>query len=46
MKFLNQWREEDEEDVSRYWVTLREKEGAGNLERKHKIAPCGELALE
>ena len=39
-------REDEEEDVSNYWMTLRKREDNGNSKRKHQIALSGELALE
>jgi hypothetical protein len=29
------WREDEEEDLRIYWVTLREKKGTGNCKRKN-----------
>jgi len=40
------WREEDEEDVNSYWITLRKGDNTGNGKWKHYIALCGELALD
>jgi hypothetical protein len=40
------WREDDEKEVSSYWMNLRKKENTGNWKKKHQIALCGELALE
>jgi hypothetical protein len=38
--------ENEEEDMSRYWVTLRKQEGTGNWKTRHKFAPCREPPLE
>jgi hypothetical protein len=38
--------EDEEEDVSSYWVALRKREGTVNGKRKNQIADCGEVALE
>ena len=38
--------EDEEEDISSYWMILRKREGAGNLRWKHYIALCGELTGE
>jgi len=39
--------EDEKEDVSIYWMTLREKpEYTGILNRKHEIALSGELAFK
>jgi hypothetical protein len=40
------WREDEEEDVSSYWVALRKWDYAGNWMRKRWMAFCGELSLE
>ena len=40
------WREDEEEDVSIDWMTLRKREDTRNWKRKHQIALCGELDLE
>jgi len=37
------WRENEEEDVRSYWMTLRNRQDTGNWNRKHKIAPSREL---
>jgi len=41
------WKEpEDEEkDVSSYWIFLRKRDDIGTAKRKHSIALCVELAL-
>ena len=38
--------EYEEEDVSRYWVTVRKREDTVDRKRKHCIALCGEFALD
>jgi len=38
-------REDEEEGVSSYGMTLRKREDFGNWKRKHWIALCRELAL-
>jgi hypothetical protein len=38
--------EDEEEDVSNYWMTSRKREDTGNRKRKHSIALCGELSSE
>ena len=38
--------EDEKEEVSRWWMTLRKREVTGNLKKKHQIALCGELFLE
>jgi hypothetical protein len=43
---LEIWHEDEEEDVSSYWIILRKREDVGYWKRKHKIALCGEIALE
>jgi hypothetical protein len=35
--------EDEEEDVSSYWVTLREREDTGNWKRKPYIAVYGDF---
>ena len=37
------WRENEEEDVSRYWMILEERKDAVYLKAKHYFAFCGEL---
>jgi hypothetical protein len=37
--------DDEEEDVSRYWMTLRPGEGVGNQRRKHRAALYRELAM-
>jgi len=39
------WREDEEGHVTSYWMTLK-KRITENWKRKHKIALCGQLALE
>ena len=39
------WREDEEEDVSSYWVTVRKIGDNGNWKNKQQMALCGELAL-
>jgi hypothetical protein len=39
-------RQDEEEDVSSYWMTLRKRECTGNWKGKHKMAVSAELALE
>jgi len=39
-------KEDDEEDVSSYGVTLRQREGTGSWKRKYYIALYGELDLQ
>jgi hypothetical protein len=39
-------REDDEEYVSNYWLTLRKREDTAVLKREHWLALSGELALE
>jgi len=38
--------EDEEEDVSSYWMTSRKREDTGNWKRVHSIALCGELSSE
>jgi hypothetical protein len=38
--------EDEEEEVSRWWITLRKREDTGHLKKKHQITLCGELSLE
>ena len=38
--------EDEEEDVSSYYMTLRKGEDTGNWKIEHYMALCGELALE
>jgi hypothetical protein len=45
-KHIMKWREDEEENVSSYWMTLRKGEDSGNRKRKHKMALCVELTLE
>ena len=40
------WREDEEEYVSNYWMTLRKWQDTGNWKTKHYLVPCGESALE
>ena len=40
------WLEDEEEDVSSYWMPLRKQEGTGNWKSKHEIAHHRELNLE
>ena len=40
------WREDKEEEVSSYWMTLKKRGDTGNWNRKHWIALHGELAWE
>jgi hypothetical protein len=40
------WWEEEKEDVSSYWMTLRKREDKGNWKWKHYIALCWEFVLE
>jgi hypothetical protein len=41
-----QWCEDEEEDVSSYWIILRKRGDTGNWKKDHQIAAFGELALE
>ena len=45
-KERKKWREDEEEDVSSYWMTLMKGEDTRNWKRKHQNAFCGEVALE
>jgi hypothetical protein len=38
--------EDNEKDVSSFWMILRKKEDIGNWKRKRSIALCRELALQ
>jgi hypothetical protein len=38
--------DDEEEDISSYWMILRKREGTESWKQKHQIAVCGELALE
>jgi len=38
--------EEDVEDVSSYWMTLRKTEDIGNWKGEHYISHCGKKALD
>ena len=40
------WQEDEEEDVSSYWMTLREGESTRNWKNKHYTALCEKLNLE
>jgi hypothetical protein len=40
------WREDEEEEASRYYMTFRKLQNTGNWNRKHQIAQCGELAFK
>ena len=40
------WREDAEEGVSSYWMTLTKREDIGNRKRKQSIELWGELTLE
>jgi hypothetical protein len=35
LKERYEWREDEEVDVSSYWITLRKREDTGNEKRKH-----------
>ena len=37
--------EDEEEDVSSYWMALNKRENRGKLKKKHKIALCAERVL-
>jgi phage anti-repressor protein len=39
-------REDEEGDVSSYWITVRKRENPGSCKMKHKISLSGEIALE
>jgi hypothetical protein len=39
-------QEDEEQNVSSYWMILRKRQDAGNRKRKYYIALFGELALE
>ena len=39
-------RDDEEEDVSSYWMTSRKGEDTVSLKRKHQKPLCRELALE
>ena len=39
-------KEDEEEDVSRYWMTSVKWEDAERLNRQEQIAVCGELVVE
>jgi hypothetical protein len=39
------WREDKEEDVSSYWVTLRKRQSSQNLKTKQLIALRTEIAV-
>jgi hypothetical protein len=41
-----QLRQDNEEDVSSYWMILRKREDTGILKRKHQSELSGELNLE
>lgn len=41
-----QMREEDEEDIRSYWMTVRKREDIVNWNSKHQISLCEELDLE
>ena len=45
-KYRMKWREDEEEEVRGYWMTLTKWQDIGNWNRKHQIAFCGELALK
>ena len=38
--------EDEEEDISSYWTTLKEKRGYWKLKMEHYIALCGEFTWE
>ena len=40
------WWEDEKEDVSSYWMTLRKRQDTGSWKRKHRIALRWELTLE
>jgi hypothetical protein len=40
------WKEDEEENVGSYWMTLRKREDTNIWRRKRKIALCEELDLE
>jgi hypothetical protein len=40
------WREDEDEDVSSYLMTLKEKRGYWKLKEEALVALCGKLALE
>jgi len=40
------WREEDGEDVRRYWMTSRNGEDTGKWKRKHYLALRGGLTVQ
>ena len=40
------WWEDEEEDLSSYWMTLMKRKDTGNWTREHHIALCGEFSLE
>jgi hypothetical protein len=40
------WREDGQEEVSSYWITLRKREYTGNYKHTHQVAMYEELALE
>jgi len=45
MKEWWKWQE-DEEDVSIYWMTVRQREDTGNWRRKHLVEMFREIVLE
>jgi hypothetical protein len=38
--------DDEEKDISSYWMTLTKREGTVNGKRRHQLALCGEFALE
>jgi hypothetical protein len=46
MDYRVKMTEDEEEYVSRYWMTLKKRKDTGNLKRKPWIALCGEIAVE
>ena len=48
MLLKDKWNEQDdeEEDVSSYFMTVRKSEGTGILKRNHRIAVCGQFNFQ
>jgi hypothetical protein len=46
--WIGKWkvREEEKEDASSDWMTLRNGENIGNLKKKHNIVPSPDVVLE
>ena len=46
LKERQKGQEDEEEDISSYWTTLRKQEDTGNSDKEYQISLSGELALE